>query len=150
MSEPVEAAELVFARFEANDLAEYQSWFTDGELSRRLSYPDERWFSYLGADHVACWAVKSGAGEMIAVVQADREPDGACFFDIALRPQLRGQGLGRKVLDAFISGPARAYRELRATVVPDNQASIAMVRRRGFRQGEAPDEDGFLQFSLTV
>lgn len=150
MSEMAETAELVFARFEADDLAEYQSWFTDGELSRRLSFPDERWFSYLGADHVACWAVKSGAGEMVAVVQADREEDGAGFFDIALRPQLRGRGLGRQVLDAFISGPARTYRELRATVEPDNHASIAMVRRCGFRQWESPDEDGFLQFSLPI
>lgn len=141
---------LVFREFEPGDLTAYQAWFDDPELARRLSFPDETWLCYLEEPHVAGWKVASQDSRGLAMVQVDRDENGVGYSDVAVKPQLRSKGLRRRILKSFIAGPGICYRALHATVEPDNEASIRMLRRCGFRQTKEPDADGFLEFILEV
>ncbi|WP_391581088.1 GNAT family N-acetyltransferase [Rhizobium laguerreae] len=58
-------------------------------------------------------------------MQVDRDDSGRGYLDLAVHPDLRGQGFGTAVLSAFLSGPGRAYAILEGRIAPDNAASIA-------------------------
>lgn len=130
--------------FQRNDLTEYRSWFEDEELSRRLAYPTDEWFAHVSAgDAARSWAA-SANGQLVAQVQADREgPRG--YIDFAVRPGLRGQGIGTAVLGAFLSGPGQAYPILDARIEPDNLASLGCCARCGFTLLDHLDAEGFAQ-----
>jgi [ribosomal protein S5]-alanine N-acetyltransferase len=75
-------------------------------------------------------------------------PDESGEVEIAytVLPTLRGRGLGGELVDALIAWCAERpdVVSLRASISPDNAASLALVERRGFRRvGEqVDDEDG--------
>ncbi|MBT9372620.1 GNAT family N-acetyltransferase [Rhizobium sp. CSW-27] len=134
--------QITFRPLASDDLPELHTWFKDAELSRRLSFPTDDWFAYVtaGAD-ARCW-VASDAGELIAMIQVDREDSERGYLDLAVRPQLRGQGIGTAVLKAFLSGPGGIYGILEGRIEPDNAASLACCRRCGFEILPELDADG--------
>ena len=72
-----------------------------------------------------------------------RNPESAFVWQVGVLPELRGQGMGRRLLDEWLALPAnRASKWLTATVSPDNLASRALfqgyARHRGVRCSEAP------------
>ncbi|GLS32593.1 L-amino acid N-acyltransferase YncA [Mesorhizobium albiziae] len=103
-----------------DDLPEFRAWFEHAELSRRLSFPTDEFYMTAG-DAARCWMVLD-AGQVAAEVQVDREDAERGYIDLALRPDLRGQGIGAAVLSAFLSGPGRAYSILEGRIEPDNAA----------------------------
>ncbi|WP_405030083.1 GNAT family N-acetyltransferase [Neorhizobium sp. 2083] len=64
---------------------------------------------------------------------------------LAVRPDLRGRGVGTAVLSAFQSGPGKAYQVLEGRITPDNVGSIACCRRCGFTILPELDAEGFIQ-----
>lgn len=143
---------LAFASFSAADFAEYRAWFGDTETSRRLSQPDPAWLAYVTAGGaVACWTVRDASGDLVAVIQADAEPDdpSRATVCVTVAPTRRQQGVGTAALRAFLAGEGRRFAILEGRIEPDNAASIAMTRAAGFTQMVAePDEDGMLRFAL--
>lgn len=135
----------IILRFIAsNDLPELRTWFVDSELSRRLAFPTNEWFTYVTAEAAArCW-VAFDAGRIVALTQVDHEESGLGYLSFAVHPSLRGKGTGTAVLAAFLSGPGRAYAILEGRVEPDNAASLACCRRCGFEILMTPDSDGLL------
>jgi RimJ/RimL family protein N-acetyltransferase len=129
----------------ASDLETLRSWFADAELSRRLSYPTVEWFSYVtGTDAARCWiAVRQS--EAIAQLQVDHHPGEPAYLDIAIRPDLRGKGLGRAVLSAFLDGPGKACPVLIGHIEPDNAASLRCFQNCGFSLSDTVDEDGMIK-----
>jgi ribosomal protein S18 acetylase RimI-like enzyme len=80
-----------------------ESWFEDPELSP----PDATWWLLQhGTPGVELWLAWEGQ-EAIGYVQG--EPDGhnptAFHFAFAVRPDLRGQGYGRRILWAMLEHP---------------------------------------------
>ncbi len=70
-----------------------------------------------------CW-VALDAGSTVAVVQVDRDESKQSCFDLAVRPDLKGQGIGTSILVVFLSGSGRAYATLEGRIEPDNPASL--------------------------
>ena len=138
--------QITFRLLDAADLEFYRSWFNDAELARRLSYPTDDWFAYVTATEASrCWVGLDETGGVISVLQVDDGENGLGQFDISLRPELRGRGLGAAVLDAFIGGPGADFTALEGAIEPDNAASLACVRRCGFEIYPGLDEDGLVR-----
>jgi RimJ/RimL family protein N-acetyltransferase len=136
--------QIIFRPLTGNDLPVLRAWFADAELSRRLSFPSDEWFAYVTVGAAArCW-VALDASRIVAMIQIDRENSHVGYLDLAVRPSLRGQGIGTAVLAAFLSGPGRAYATLEGRIEPDNAASLACCRRCGFEILPKPDADGLL------
>ena len=71
-----------------------------------------------------------------------------------VRPQYRGQGLGRQLTEAIISqARVKGYRSLRLDTLPQLQTAIAMYRRLGFREIDPYNSNpvpGVLFMELTL
>lgn len=141
-----------FRSLTESDLPSLRKWFRDRELARRISYPTDSWFTYVTSNpQVRCWLAQSHE-RMLAMMQVDESDDGTGYIDIALNPVLRGRGIGRAVLSAFLRGPGGSYPALEAYVEPDNAASIATFASCGFLVQLLPEADGMrrLVHSKTV
>jgi RimJ/RimL family protein N-acetyltransferase len=136
--------QVVFLPFTRDDLLTLRRWFDDKELSRRLSFPDDAWFAYVtNGDEARCWMAYR-SNEAIAEIQVDRDGEHG-YIELAVRPDLRGRGMGTAVLSAFLAGPGKAYLVLDARIDPDNSASLACFQRCGFEIQQHPDADGLVQ-----
>ncbi|WP_426437442.1 GNAT family N-acetyltransferase [Bradyrhizobium genosp. P] len=135
-----------FRSFEERDLPEYRSWFSDAELSRRLSFPTDEWFAYTRSNSVRCWLATDAQNGLVGQIQIDEDGNGAGHFDMAIKPSLRRMGLGAEMLRAFLREHGGSYSALHATVETDNWASIACLQRCGFEPERELDADGFMQF----
>jgi ribosomal-protein-alanine N-acetyltransferase len=102
---------------------------------------DEPWVAWL--------AVRDG--EVIGHSGFHGRPDGWGEVEVAytVLPVLRGRGLAGELLDALIAWCAARddIRSMRASISPDNAASVALVQHRGFeRVGEQIDEEDGLEW----
>lgn len=137
--------QIVFQLISRDDLSDLRTWHTDSEISRRLSFPTDVWFDYVTRKPtVNCWMARD-LTDQVGVVQVDCDGGGLGYLDFAVRPDLRGRGIGRILLAAFLSGPGSRYEVLEGRIAPDNVASLACCRRCGFKILPERDEDGFFQ-----
>ncbi|WP_018466988.1 GNAT family N-acetyltransferase [Calidithermus timidus] len=125
-----------------------EAWFEDPELARRLSPPDAAWWLLQhGTPGVELWLAWQGQ-EAVGYLQGEPdEHDPTTFhFAFAVRPDLRGRGYGRRMLQAMLEHPNLArFRRFVASVEPDNQASLRCLESQGFTpRSLEPDESGFL------
>jgi len=52
-----------------------------------------------------------------------------------VRPQYRGQGIGRKLVDAIVQAAIdRGYQAIRLDTLPELEAAIALYRKLGFQE----------------
>lgn len=141
----VSTDEIAFRRFTIEDLETYRSWFLDDQIARFLSYPTGEWYAHVtGSDTARCWAATAAGPAMLAEIQVDRDEDGVGHVELAVRPDMRGRGYGKQVLQAFLSGPGRAFAELHAHIEIDNVASLACFRRCDFVEAPEQDDDEFV------
>lgn len=82
-------------------------------------------------------------GAWLRKIQVDRDEDGVGHIELAVRPDLRGNGFGKRILRAFLSGPGRTFAELHAHIEIGNAASLACFQRCGFVVGAEQDDDEF-------
>lgn len=134
-----------FRPIDTADLPVLRSWFTDAELARRVAYPADDWYDHVTGRYARCWIVHDGAGTALGWVQVDRADPDIGHLDIAAHPGLRGVGVGREILAAFVSGPGRAYGRLEGRIAPDNRASLACAQHCGFDPLHRRDDDGFVR-----
>jgi RimJ/RimL family protein N-acetyltransferase len=86
-------------------------------------------------DREALVAYEPITGRGLAVVRYARTPDDAEAVEIAATvvDDWQGRGLGGALVDVLAEHARRhGFRRLRATVLADNRASLAMLRGRGF------------------
>lgn len=138
------------ADLDAFETLEKSCFSVDAQSRRSL-----RWL--LGRANSAVFVIPEGtvfrAGLILLYRRNSRV---ARVYSIAVLASARGQGLGRRLLDAaVVDAKARDCRMLRAEVRQSNQASLALLTARGFRvTGALPDyypdgESGWrLQHSL--
>lgn len=65
-----------------------------------------------------------------------------------LVPEVRGQGLATEALRAMVAATAQVGVRLRASVSPDNRASLRVLARCGFTELRGSNEDGELVLAL--
>lgn len=70
--------------------------------------------------------------------------DGETEVGFGLVPEVRGQGIATEALRALVAEAGRAGVRLRASVAPDNQASLRVLARCGFTELRGSTEDGEL------
>ena len=83
-------------------------------------------------------------GEVVGVARYDRSPadPSTAEFAIVVEDAWQGFGLGRQLLGELVSlAAARGVRELTATVQPDNDRVLALIRRVLPDATVTPDDD---------
>jgi RimJ/RimL family protein N-acetyltransferase len=88
-----------------------------------------------GAEHWLNWVVRTKAGLVAGYVQATVTPDGDAEIAYVLARPFQRQGIGFAAVTLMLDELAGAYGAIRAwaTLDPDNAASLALLRKLGFR-----------------
>jgi len=139
-----------FISLDETGLKEYESWFSDPELTRRIERPTSDWFRYVRSEPgVYSWMIHE-AGVAVGLIQLDVSADQIGSFSVAVKPVLRNQGVGRRIIQAFLARPeVLRLDRLEGTVERDNVPAQRCLRAAGFTQeGVDPDSEGFLAFAL--
>jgi RimJ/RimL family protein N-acetyltransferase len=107
----------------------------------------------------AAWitgAVWDAAQQLVvgkAGFHAPPDPDGLVEVGYAVVPELRRRGYARAALEVLLERAARepAVRVVRASVSPDNVASLGLIAQYGFRRvGEQWDDEDGLEIVYEV
>lgn len=137
-----------FRLIDEEGLAEYETWWTDAELRRRIERPTRVWFDYVRqTPGCFAWLIYED-GSLVGQVQLEPYLEQIASFGLVVKPELRGQGYGKRILRALLERDEMApYARLEVTIEPDNTASLRCFESAGFRQQEGgPDWEGFLHF----
>lgn len=141
-----------FTPLTLNELPTLAAWFEDEELCRRLGgmLPLPAYLDYVqrAPDYFA-WLAWSGDAPVGAAF-LERERDQPQSFAFLVAPGLRGQGYGRRIIEALLARPEAASIPIwRVGVEPDNTASRRCLAAAGFRQeSDESDAEGFLPYAL--
>ena len=95
-------ADLQIRDFTAADFPPYATWFNDERLNRELGPIDEAWLAYVLNETDGRQLAFTRAGELVGCAGLvlpipDKHPYYA-LTDIAVRPNLRGTGVGKEML----------------------------------------------------
>jgi RimJ/RimL family protein N-acetyltransferase len=126
------------------------------EDRRMLRYRIEALDADPGAAPYLVHAVLDAAGRLAARIGCHAAPDdrGEVEIGYAVSADARGRGIGGWTVEAFLAWLAGVgVRSVIASVRPDNEASLAILRRRGFVEygSQIDDEDGLeLLFRVTL
>ena len=84
-----------------------------------------------------------GESETLGIVRTITAPDNsAAEFSMVIRSDLKGQGLGRQLLEKmFRYCKERGTREIVGQVLPDNRDMMRLMRKLGFTARIVPEED---------
>jgi RimJ/RimL family protein N-acetyltransferase len=142
-------SELTFHVVDDSGLREYQTWFQDAELRRRIEPPTMLWFNYV-TQTPGCYAWMVYQGNLaLGQLQLNTYPNNTGSVGLVVNPKLRNQGYGKRILQAFLKRPeVMRLNQLEVTIEPDNLASIRCFQKVGFVQASSePDQEGFLHFT---
>ncbi|GAB3675634.1 hypothetical protein GCM10028814_05880 [Angustibacter aerolatus] len=117
------------------------TWLWRMRLAQLQDHPDD-----------AHWIARAALADGVAVGAGGFHggPDDRGMVEVAyeIEPPHRGRGLATALLTELLAWAARepAVQVVRASISPDNAASLAMVRRQGFEPaGEQWDEEDGLE-----
>ena len=144
--------DLTFTLLDEAGLSTLRSWFSDPELKRRFEYPTHIWFDYVSdSPNVYAWMIQED-DLPVGQLQLDINTDQTGYIGFCVKPELRNQGFGKRILRAFLARPeVSTLKRVVATAEVDNLASHRCVKAVGFvQEGSEPDEQGFLSFVYTT
>lgn len=122
--------------FEAHDFPIYQSWFQDPWLQQALGPMDEDWLSYILQDKTGAqfsFLEKEALNCVIGLTWASETHPENIITDIAVRPDLRGHGLGKQALNLLISQQQNGHPWI-AYVEQNNSKAAAFFDRLGWQK----------------
>ena len=118
-------------------LAIYQAGIEEGHATFETRAPD--WAAFTAARLPGHRFVAAAAGQVAGWVAASAV-SGRCVYagvvehSVYVHPGARGQGTGRRLLDALIaSTEAAGIWTIQSGIFPENAASLALHRAAGFR-----------------
>ncbi|MBD9630628.1 GNAT family N-acetyltransferase [Pseudomonas sp. PDM19] len=139
--------------FQLGDIPPYESWFKDPLLDAQLGPMDRYWLEQVLKDaDKAQYSILHG-GQLIAVVGVCLPTAAHPYYfvtDLAVRPELRGSGVGRAVMTLVMSRPELQGSPLwRASVRPDNPTALAFLIKLGWTRLEMGNPfDELLEFEF--
>jgi GNAT superfamily N-acetyltransferase len=108
-------------------------------LQREMTYPEDRWRKWaesgaLGSES-ATFVVEAAHGRLLGMAGLFTDRSEYHLWGMWVSPEVRGQGLGRDLLDRVLSwakstNPTRA---VRLDVNPVQRVAVRLYERRGFR-----------------
>ena len=148
------ADQLIFSLFEEKDFPEYRSWYEDAELDKRLGPMNEDWLKHIRHEADGCQYSVFRDDELVAVVGIKYPTEQYtyyCITDLAIKPSLRGQGIGSEVLKGLMSHPDLQEQKMwRSYVDERNPKAKAFLQKNGWICiGDSPDEHGMWIFSIV-
>lgn len=122
--------------FQADDFPPYESWFADPVLYAQLGPMDREGLEQVLKDaDRALYSILRGDLLVAVVGVCLPNPAHPYYFvtDLAVRPELRGSGVGRAVMALVMSRPELQRSPLwRASVRPDNPGALAFLIKLGW------------------
>jgi acetyltransferase len=94
-----------------------------------------------------------GPDETVGVARLIREPgaDGSAEFAVIVGPPMKGQGLGRHLMERLFEwARAQGLRRIVGQVLADNRSMIAFVRALGFSVRRSPEDDDSVEAALEL
>lgn len=133
------------------DLQELQRWHEDPELSKWYGGPErirETWQLTRKDPRRTLWIARNASGSVGYVDFEEHPEERLAWIGIAMAPSLRGQGLGKRIVQEFLRLPmARRYPEIWAGIEHDNSASKRCFEGAGFTTTMTePDAEGILDY----
>ncbi len=129
----------------------YKRWFNDAELNKRLGPIDEEWLNHVLQEEDGQQYAVFQDDDMLGVVgvkHPSKEDEHLYITDIAVRPDLKGQGIGGVIL----SDLSRVYPDISlehwvAFVSAANTTAIAFFTKNNWMpKQEEVVEDDMLRF----
>ena len=133
--------------FARGDFAEYQNWFSDRQLRQSLEGVDEQWLDHVlndpsGQQFIANDIADQTMVACIGVCFAVHDHPMHVITDIAIKPDRRGQGIGRAtvglVIDEIEQGMSIAWG---AYVAPENVGAQRFFAALGWKADHDPSDD---------
>lgn len=135
-----------------------ETWFDDAETIRFLGKRDWLWEElnliqtatgqdFKGNNVLArhIWLVFGDDNIPVALVDVEPYNDGTAGMAFVVAPDLRGKGIGQKILLSLTERPElKNVDVLIAGVEPENISCLTCMSNAGFIISETPDEEGML------
>jgi ribosomal protein S18 acetylase RimI-like enzyme len=148
---------LQFVPFRREFFDEYASWFGDAELNRHLGPMDQEWLECTLAEPESSgvtWAVFRNT-ELVGVVETKYDPENrlpAGITAVAVKPTLRGQGIGSEIMREVLSrNHVKGLVDRVGYVSPENVRAQRFLEKLGFeRIGVEPSRSRYIEFRHRV
>lgn len=146
---------LTFEKFNPQHFPEYRSWFEDPDLNRNLGPAvDQEWLDSVMNESDGCQYSVFDGEALIAVVGIkfpDDEHPTYGITDIAVKPRLRGRGIGSQVLGHLMAlHPPKPGESWVAFVDERNPRARAFLEKQGWIcDSDQPDEHGMFKLTVT-
>jgi ribosomal protein S18 acetylase RimI-like enzyme len=146
---------IVTRRFQETDFPNYESWFVDPELNRQLGPTDREWLTCVLTDSEGAEYSFLINQELIAVAGVHyptAEHNYYYITDIAVRPQLRGRGIGERIVrELQVQTELQLVKNWRAGVAINNIAAAKLLESLGWRKiFQANDSDDLTVYEIVV
>lgn len=123
-------------------------FFTPAPVSLRQAH----WLTHFDpAQAVARAAVGLDDGKLYGVSRLHRVEGDLGEFAVMVRSDLKGQGIGRRLLQQVIDrAPLIGVSRVVGLILPENAGMLALATELGFEMRSDPDEAGVLRASLGL
>ena len=142
-----------FVNFSAQHFEEYQAWFADPTIRKHLGEAvTPEWLDFVIKDKAGQQLCVLNGDELVAVVGIvfpTQRVRNYVVSDIAIRPELRGAGIGRFVVESLLARFGLASDECwEAYVDQENSAAFSFFQAINWRlKFQTPDQDGMFVFT---
>lgn len=124
--------------FAESDFPEYQAWYLDAALNQALGPMDEEWLAAVLAEvppaQFSLW-VDGELSAVCGIVRGEGAEADWVVTDLAVRPDLRGRGLGRLALIEILRREYAPGRTWSAYVEPGNVPAQRFFASLGWSDG---------------
>lgn len=114
-----------------------------GQIARFTGFDRRRAFATI--------AVEPDSGAIAGVARLHRLPDGSGEFAALVRSDLKGQGLGRELMERLVES-ARVFgvAAVVGLILPENVGMLSLARQLGFSLQRHPDDPGLVVARLDL
>jgi acetyltransferase len=96
-------------------------------------------------------ALDARDGSLLGVARVHRERDGEAEFAVLVRSDVKGRGLGRRLMGAAVEGARRlGFRRIAGLILRDNARMIGFCRKLGFKIAGLAEDPGLVRAGMSL